>query len=175
MFFSSHIKNKEKGFTLIELLVVIAVIGILASVVLASLNSARGKARDARRLSDVQQLQTALEFYYDTYGFYPPSDEQGCGGWDTPGDGDLISALTSGGFMPTDIKDPQNNTSCGNYRYYRYDAGYYGCPANRGRFYVIQIVDLESKPRPAPGSPGWACGTLNWGLDSDWVVGKFEQ
>jgi prepilin-type N-terminal cleavage/methylation domain-containing protein len=55
----------KKGFTLIELLVVIAIIGILASVVLASLNTARRKARDAQRISDIKQIKLALEFYYD--------------------------------------------------------------------------------------------------------------
>ncbi len=65
-------KINEKGFTLIELLVVIAIIGILSSVVLASLNSARQKSRDARRISDVKQLQLASELYYDTEGIYPP-------------------------------------------------------------------------------------------------------
>ncbi len=59
------IKNTQRGFTLIELLVVIAIIGILSSVVLASLNTARKKGRDARRISDVKQLQLALELYYD--------------------------------------------------------------------------------------------------------------
>lgn len=63
--------RKQKGFTLIELLVVIAIIGILASVVLASLNSAREKSRDARRISDVKQLQLALELYFDGSSTYP--------------------------------------------------------------------------------------------------------
>ena len=75
------IKNKKnKGFTLIELLVVIAIIGILASVVLASLNTARRKSRDARRIADVKQIQLALELYFDANnGTYPGGDELGTG------------------------------------------------------------------------------------------------
>ena len=61
---------KKQGFTLIELLVVISIIGLLSSVVLASLNSTRVKARDTKRVSEVRQLQTALQLYYDTNGSY---------------------------------------------------------------------------------------------------------
>lgn len=56
----------KKGFTLIELLVVISIIGILSSVVIASLNTAREKARDTNRITDLKQLQLALELYYDS-------------------------------------------------------------------------------------------------------------
>jgi len=65
---------------LIELLVVIAIIGMLAAIVLVSLNSTRSKARDARRISDLQQLQKAIELYYDNTGHYPipPSSMAGC-------------------------------------------------------------------------------------------------
>lgn len=52
--------NRKQGFTLIELLIVIAIIGLLSSVVLASLNSARVKARDAKRTSELKTLQLAL-------------------------------------------------------------------------------------------------------------------
>jgi prepilin-type N-terminal cleavage/methylation domain-containing protein len=57
--------NKQKGFTLIELLVVIAIIGILASVVLASLNSARAKGADAAIKSNLANIRAQAELYYD--------------------------------------------------------------------------------------------------------------
>ena len=71
--------HSKKGFTLIELLVVIAIIGVLASTVLASLNGARAKARDARRKSDIRQLKLALEFYFDANNAYPSIGCEGCG------------------------------------------------------------------------------------------------
>ena len=71
-----HLTNttKERGFTLIELLVVIAIIGLLSSVVLASLNSARVKARNTRRLSTIEQYSIALELLFDDNGQYPDDD-----------------------------------------------------------------------------------------------------
>ena len=71
----SMYRTQTRGFTLIELLVVIAIIGILSSVVLASLNSARKKGRDARRISDIKQLQLALELYNDTNQGFPTAAE----------------------------------------------------------------------------------------------------
>jgi prepilin-type N-terminal cleavage/methylation domain-containing protein len=59
------------GFTLIELLVVISIIGLLASVVLASVSSARAKARDASRVQEMKQIQTALDLYYADQKQYP--------------------------------------------------------------------------------------------------------
>lgn len=64
---------KNKGFTLIELLVVVAIIGILATVVLASLGSARERANDAKRFSEINQVRNALELYYLDNNAYPPT------------------------------------------------------------------------------------------------------
>ncbi len=67
------LSNTKRGFTLIEILVVIAIIGILSSVVLASLATSRAKARDARRIADLEEVKKALELYYDSNGAYPPT------------------------------------------------------------------------------------------------------
>jgi uncharacterized protein (TIGR02145 family)/prepilin-type N-terminal cleavage/methylation domain-containing protein len=68
------IYNKNKSaFTLIELLVVIAIIGILTALAVVSLQNLRRSARDAKRLSDVKQIQIALELYYQDNGIYPPT------------------------------------------------------------------------------------------------------
>jgi len=64
-------KNK-KGFTLIEVLIVVSIIGLLASIVLASVSAFRSRGRDTRRLADIRQIQGALEFYYSTNGSFPP-------------------------------------------------------------------------------------------------------
>jgi general secretion pathway protein G len=61
----------QKGFTLIEMLIVIAIIAILASVFLVGLSGFRGSAYDARRLSDLQKVQSYLELYYNKMRTYP--------------------------------------------------------------------------------------------------------
>ena len=82
--------KNNRGFTLIELLVVIAIIGILSSVVLASLNTAREKSRDASRISDIRQIQLALELFFDaqTPARYPTNAEG-------------LAILVTDGFLPT--------------------------------------------------------------------------
>ena len=64
-------KKEKKGFTLIELLVVIAIIGLLATLSVVALNNVRERARDSRRMSDIKQIQTALELYYNANDGYP--------------------------------------------------------------------------------------------------------
>jgi len=58
-------KSSRRGFTLIELLIVVLIIGILASIILANFGPAKQRARDARRISDISQIQVALEGYFE--------------------------------------------------------------------------------------------------------------
>lgn len=106
----------KKGFTLIELLVVIAVIGLLAGIVLVSVNNARLKGRDSRRKADLRQISYALEAYYTANdSTYPQAGscdygDMGCYVQSTAGP-NWIPALTSGGYMTTVPMDPINNTN----------------------------------------------------------------
>lgn len=108
----------KKGFTLIELLVVIAIIGLLSTLAVVALGSARQKARDSKRLSDVKQMQTALELYFTDYNTYPTSTHTNLGvgvtclgatGWGTS-----CGANPYMGLVPSDPQTPN------------YDYGYSG-------------------------------------------------
>lgn len=106
------------GFTLIELLVVIAIIGVLASIVLASLNGARKKSRDARRLADIKQIQLALELYFDGQGSKYPTATTGAGTCDATASAYGLEVLATNGYIPQVPRDPLSSTSC-----YRYATG----------------------------------------------------
>jgi prepilin-type N-terminal cleavage/methylation domain-containing protein len=102
----NSMKSPARGFSLIELLVVIAIIAVLSTVVLASLNTARQKGRDAKRISEIKTLQLALDLYYDANGVYPSTIG-------TTGS----SVLVSGGFIAALPVDPLNGNVF-NYRPY---------------------------------------------------------
>ena len=90
------IMKKQKGFTLIELLVVIAIIGLLSTLAVIALNNARAKSRDARRVSDIKQLQSALELYYNDRNGYPAGTDADVGN----------DCLSSAGFESSCTGDP---------------------------------------------------------------------
>lgn len=87
-----------RGFTLVELMVVIAIIGILASIVMVSLTSARQKGRDARRISDIKNIQLSLEEYYTDNLMFPKA-AYASGGLSAPSTGLSPSYMSS---VPTD-------------------------------------------------------------------------
>ena len=106
----------KKGFTLIELLVVIAIIGLLSTLAVVALGSARTKARDSKRLADLKQLQTALELYYTDNNAYPPAPSPRLLG-------DANNAcLNASGFAATGCSSPYmgqvpTDPKSGNYTY----------------------------------------------------------
>ncbi len=114
----------KRGFTLIELLVVIAIIGLLSSVVFASLNSARQKARNARSIADLAQLKTALELYYNDNNAYPSTSGRYDGLYSCWGNSttDWIPGLAPN-YIPTLPRSPNNSTNCGDNYIYRSDNG----------------------------------------------------
>jgi prepilin-type N-terminal cleavage/methylation domain-containing protein len=150
---------KQKGFTLVELLVVIAIIGLLSSVVLVSLNSARAKARDARRIMDIEKITSAINLYYDDHQAYPPNTQSGgVGGWNVSYLPGFLSGLSTQ-YIQTVPVDPINQLDVGfvffgprtgsyYYAYYNYPASsaeYYGCNFNSS-FSIVAIRQLENGP-----------------------------
>ncbi|MBY0309650.1 prepilin-type N-terminal cleavage/methylation domain-containing protein [Patescibacteria group bacterium] len=83
----------SKGFTIIELLIVVTIIGLLASVIIASVQDARRASRDARMISDLKQVQNALELFRNANnGLYPCIPPATPGGPTNP----RIVTMTSG-------------------------------------------------------------------------------
>lgn len=99
----------SRGFTLVEILVVVAIIGLLSSIVLSSLESARVRARDATRKSQVDEFKKALQLYYlYNDGKYPCSTNCPTGGGVMPftNSSSAGSALKNGGFISSIVSDP---------------------------------------------------------------------
>src|ERR1043166_6880249 len=174
----SNKRTSESGFSLIELMMVIAVMALFASFALSAFDQARFKARDVRRLAEIQGAQKALELYYIAHNKYPTGDFDGCGGWDVGNseypffNGSGMDNNFAGGRPPVDIWKVGN---CDGYRYYHYPAGSYGCQASHGDFYVLGVTDMESTGDPFPGSPGFLCPGRNFQDEFDWVAGQFEN
>lgn len=131
-----NIPGKSKGFTLIELLVVISIISLLSSVVLASLNSARVKARDAYRKQEIQQLVKAFTLYMDTRGSIPISNECGSvrigevhglcvNNISSPNDWYIGDYMKSQGYISASPLDPSYSPNYCQFFYYTDASGTY--------------------------------------------------
>jgi type II secretion system protein G len=143
--FTSKLSTSKlsKGFTLIELLVVIAIIGILSSVVLASMNSARKKSRDSRRQQELKSLATALELFFDKQGAYPISTTAAT----------IQTALVVSGAS-NDIVDlgfiqslPDDPSSSGDY--------YYMSDTNGTTYCLGAVLEVGSASSTCGTSPTW--------------------
>ncbi|HLD60558.1 MAG TPA: prepilin-type N-terminal cleavage/methylation domain-containing protein [Patescibacteria group bacterium] len=101
----------KRGFTLIELLVVIAIIGLLSTLAVVALGSARVKARDSKRLSDLRQIQTALELFYVDESNYPTGSgvTLGSGNYACLNNSGWAAAGCANPYMGQVAADPGNN------------------------------------------------------------------
>jgi len=149
--------------------VVIAIIGLLASIVLVSLNSARGKARGVRRIAELRQIQTALEMYYDTNNSYPNSG----GGWrsECSGGGGFSASNVIPGLVPTYMpvfpSDPSMNKSANTacYIYRSNGTDYKLVDHNVTEFSAADYLKQPSLVDPTRDSGSNACivdGTNIW-------------
>jgi len=143
-------KRSQGGFTLVELLVVIAIIGILATLLLLQLGVARQRARDAKRIADINQVRTAIELYFDDNGQYPQqATYTGLGG-------NLVPKYLT--LLPT---DPLNVSP------YTYNYAFNG----NTKFHLwaeleqwAQALNSDSDINSTTG--GWTGQTVNGALDS---------
>ncbi|MFA4880019.1 MAG: prepilin-type N-terminal cleavage/methylation domain-containing protein [Candidatus Doudnabacteria bacterium] len=155
-----RVKNKRQvksrkfltGFTLIELLVVIAVIGLLATVVTVSVNSARKKARDVKKISDLKQIQTALQLFYDKNQRMPNNYNPCCGACEDTYYNQSMQEIVNDGFLTSIPRSPGNGSYC----YYNYGAG--------NQIGAILVTTLENYS----GTTGLAGSCRPWAPNANW-------
>lgn len=144
-------KNKMLGFTLIELLVVISIIGLLSSVVLSALNTARSKARDTQRVRDLGELRKALALYYDKNGGYPDTayDEytSATASWNTAGN--PLYALVTQSFISKLPIDPKNTPTSNSVYVGANSYGYYYTTGELGPTAYELVTRLENAGSPS--------------------------
>lgn len=99
------LKQKSKGFTIVELLIVIVVIAILATLVIVTFTGIQQKARDSKRETDIDALDSHLEAFYANDGYYPTVTDLQSATW--------VSANMKG-LDPTGLVDPNGGTITGN-------------------------------------------------------------
>lgn len=115
-------KARLKAFTLIELLIVVFIVGLLATLAVVSYQQARIRARDSKRISDIKQIETALELFFNENNRYPTIEEWNSGSIASfnsgeifmnaipvapiPADGNCLEASNTYHYIPNDIEDP---------------------------------------------------------------------
>lgn len=166
----SSFNQKTRAFTLIELLVVVAIIGVLAAIVLGSVGSARARARDVQRKSDLRTISQALTMWaidnnndYSMRGSGCGSGGNGAGYIDSSyGNTSIIMCLVNGGYLPYAIDDPLHPAPDSGGRAHRYMK--YNCGAE-GK--TLLMANLESTPSPAPDQ---YCGSYDTSYGMDYAI-----
>lgn len=180
-------QKARNGFTIVEILIVIVVIAILAAITVVAYNGIQGRARDTKRLSDVAQIQKALEVYKIEFGNYPAQvGTTGFYGWEVSTSGSFLQSIIDAGVVPSIPVDPSNIGDSSNfgragsswiYMYAVYGSGQNGCDPLGGAYYILTItrMDTVESGQNYPSSPGFSCGDRNWASDGAWVTGAYEN
>ena len=147
--------EKEKGFTLIELLVVIAIIGLLASIVMVSFNTARNKAKDTAIKAAMSELRVAAEMSYDTNGDYRDVCEEAGGA------GGNSSLTNTGDFgrLETDLMKNNGNqaVNCNESTNSTAWAAWSPLVAASGQYWCVDSTMIAKQLSSAPGVNSTAC------------------
>ena len=146
--------HKTRGFTIVELLIVIAIIGLLSAIIMSNLSGSRAKSRDAKRISDISQIQLAIEQYFDRCQEYP-----------TLSSGTTISGLSAATLATiTNISACPSGISLGSFisQTPSPTTGTYDYVAKSDKLDYVLHASLETSPdavrdslAAAPSGSGW--------------------
>ena len=172
----------KKAFTLIELLVVIAIIGVLTSIVLAQFSTVRARARDAKRVSDISQIQLAIQQYFDRCNQYPSSTGVGLNatiniasnvGCPFDPNGIRVSLASFLNQLPTPPSEVVDNSNPYSYRYVVHNTGginddyYLAARLEQRNKALDDDIDTPIPSGRATGWTGWYSGNLQTIITSD--------
>lgn len=150
------LKKAQKGFTIIELLIVIAIIAILAALVLNNFQGAQAKARDTQRTTDVNNIHSKLEEYYNENGAYPQtfaaSDLPGIDAEslkDPKGQSVTINAAVADQTAAQAVAAP-TASSASQYLYVSYPTGCTNAAKNCTGYVLKSYIEKPSSTTPNP-------------------------
>jgi general secretion pathway protein G len=171
-----NVKQKQ-GFTLIEILIVVAIIAILASVVLVGLGPTQQAGRDARRISDLSEVQNGLELYYNKCGYYPGAssatdatcDASAPGGTPVTAYTNMAGELQAIGIGISSVPVDPNNASPHQYTYATNgasgDSYVLGAVLENTNNSVFTTYNPPSDVAQDTSPPGMTCGSKDTGPD----------